>query len=132
MTPAVIAYTGTHGTGKTDAALRAAADLKRATPCKSVKALCDIEGACPYFINRATTPQAQMWLFCQRIRLELEILARFDLLVTDRTVVDVAAYTYAAGFEDLATDMLTMAGQHLAVYKEVRFKSILSNNSVRH
>ncbi|MCG8620299.1 MAG: hypothetical protein MI802_29105 [Desulfobacterales bacterium] len=128
MTPSVIAYTGAHDTGKADAALRAAADLKRAGAGNTIYALCEIEGACPYFIRRATTPRAQMWLFCQRIRLELESLARFDVVVTDRTVVDVAAYTYAAGFEDLATDMLTMAGNHLGVYREIRFKSILANN----
>ncbi|MCG8632797.1 MAG: hypothetical protein MI863_03165 [Desulfobacterales bacterium] len=128
MNGRVIAYTGSHGVGKTDAALRAAVDLKRAEPGKSIKALCDLEGGCPYFINRDTTPRAQMWLFTDRIRQELEILARFDLLVTDRTVVDVAAYTYVAGYEELATDMLALAGQHLAVYQEIRFKSILANN----
>ncbi|MBU0969354.1 MAG: hypothetical protein KKC20_01845 [Proteobacteria bacterium] len=128
MKARIIAYTGSHGVGKTDAALRAAADLKRANTGKSVKAFCDIEGGCPYFINRDTTRKAQMWLFTDRIRLELEVLARFDLLVTDRTVVDVAAYTYVAGFEDLATDMLALAGHHLAIYKEIRFKSILNNS----
>ncbi len=124
----VIAYTGSHGTGKTDAAMRAAADLNRARTGKSVKALCDLEGLGPFPINKKTSPASQMWLFADRIRQELDILARFDSLVTDRTVVDVVAYTYVAGFEAWATDMLPLAGRHLSIYGEIRFKTIANNN----
>ena len=124
----IIAFSGTHGVGKTDAASRMVVDLKRAHPDKSIKSLCDLEHECPYPINGDATRESQLWIFVNRIQEELDKLSRFDILVTDRSVVDVAAYTYVAGFEDLAMGMLPLAGQHISIYKEIHFKSIAHNN----
>jgi len=124
----IISFTGTHGIGKTDAALNQGAELKRACPGKSVHVLHDLEAFCPFKINGDTTEAAQTWLFAQQIRAELSTLAVFDIVVSDRTLVDVIAYTYVAGFIDLADGMLAYARQHVKNYHRIYFKKIINND----
>ena len=124
----ITAFSGTHGTGKTTAAHRAVADLKIAHPDKTIKVLCDLEVECPYPINRNTTAEAQAWLFSNQITRELSALATFDMVVTDRTIVDVIAYTMAAGLDNLAGGMLSFAENYVSIYQEVFFKQIALND----
>lgn len=128
MDSKTIAFTGSHSTGKTYAATNEMLHLKFNNPGKSVHALCDLEVFCPYPINKDTTEKSQMWLFGNQIREELAASARFDIVVTDRTVVDVIAYTYAAEFWDLAQNMLCYAQHHIKLYETIRFKTIGSND----
>lgn len=123
----IIAFTGTHGTGKTDAAMIKGAELNRQYPKKSVHAMPDFEAFCPYPINGDMTEASQRWLFGRRIHRELECLSVFDILVTDRTIVDVIAYTYVAGFIDLADGMMAYARQHVKIYHKIYFKKIINN-----
>lgn len=124
----IIAYSGTHGTGKTTAAYRTADEMKMANPDKAVIALCDLEAFCPYPINMDTSPEAQLRIFANQIRQELDTLARFDIVVTERTVVDVIAYTQAAGLDGLAMAMQGMAAEHIWRYQSITFRTIEFNN----
>ena len=103
-------------------------DCKVNHPDKSVRLLCDLEADCMFPINSATTKESQMWLLTNQIQEELEALYRFDVLITDRTVVDIIAYTYAAGFHDLAFSMLSLAEVHVSIYDEIYFKQIDFNS----
>lgn len=123
----IIAFSGSHGTGKTTAAYNHAQHLKFYNNNKSIHALCDLEAFCPWPFNKETTEQTQTWMFGNQIQQELMALNRFDVVVTDRTIIDVVAYTHVAGFVALAQGMLAYAEQHLVYYYEIRFKKIANN-----
>lgn len=123
----IIAFTGAHGTGKTTAAYRLAESCKIYNPGKSVHVLCDQEALCPFPINKQTSPEAQMWIFTNQIRQELFLTSKFDIIVSDRTVVDAVAYTQVAGFKSLGWRMLNLANMHILNYTSITFRSILQN-----
>lgn len=123
----VVSFSGTHGTGKTTAAYQKGVDLKRDYPNLSVKVLCDLEVLCPYPINQDGSRHTQSWLFANQVRQELTALQRFDVVVTDRTCVDVIGYTHALGFHDLAEAMQAYAAQHITLYEKIYCKKIITN-----
>lgn len=123
----IIAQTGTHGTGKTTAAANMLERMKKQFPDKSVHPAVDQEALCPYAINSSTSAASQLWIFTRIINKELALLSRFDLVVTDRTVVDAIAYTHAAGFQSLATNMLFLASDHMHRYRKIVFRQAETN-----
>ncbi len=54
-------------------------------------------------------------------------MASFDIVVTDRTIVDVIAYTQVAGFHDLANNMIFFAESYISIYKQIFFRKISKN-----
>lgn len=121
MNPKIIAFTGTHGVGKTTAAYQGASIVKIQNPGKSVGILTDLEARCPYPINRGASEAAQEWIFFNKMACELDLAAQFDLIVTDRTLFDVIAYTYYCRFKSLADDMMAISGRHMGIYQSIRF-----------
>ena len=131
-----ISFSGTHGTGKSTAAAYEYRDYKIIHPDKSVCLLCDLEASCPFPINRETSEHAQSWLFANQIQQEIHAAKRFDAVITDRTIVDIVAYTYVAGFEALACAMLGYAEQHVRAYntivvKQIEFNSFCQADGIR-
>ena len=124
----IISFSGSQGTGKSTSALRKNIDLNMCYPEKTIHLLQNLELKCPYEINQGASEYAQQWLFSNQMNQEMDNLAYFDIVVTDRTVVDVIAYTYALGFQSLAADMLACAQSHMYVYKKIYFKKIANNN----
>lgn len=122
-----IGYSGSHGTGKTTAAFQRGLNEKLVHPDKSVHILCNQEALCPYPINKQATPDSQLWIFTNQMNLELYLLSHFDIVVSDRTTVDVVAYTYALGFHSLAYGMMSLVSCHACIYQEIVFKEIVSN-----
>lgn len=120
-------FSGTHGTGKTTAALQCAQQEKIYNPDKSIHVLADLEAFCPFHINQAGSEKTQAWIFSNQIKAEMESMHRFDITVTDRTIVDVIAYTRALGFHDLAEGMLRYAEHHCQYYSSIHFKQIQFN-----
>jgi predicted ATPase len=119
----IVALSGTHGTGKTTAAYALAAELKRTTRAE-VGIICEVARRCPLPVfaqGQATTRAAQLWIFAEQIRAEIESAQRYDLVVADRTIVDNIAYTSVAGFHDLAYGQIALARHHMSVYKRVIF-----------
>ena len=123
----LISFSGTHGTGKTTSAALLFLDLKYKYPKKSIHPFVDQEAMCPYPINKEATPESQLWLFTDKISRELDLLNRYDIVVTDRTIVDVIAYTITLGFDSLAAAMLETAKVYLAKYNSITFKKIDNN-----
>lgn len=121
------AYSGTHGVGKSTAAMEKARLIKLSCPGESVHILADQEALCPFAINKDTTPEAQLWIFSNQIRQELILSNRFGILVLDRTIVDVIAYTQAAGFDSLAAGMLSVAENYVGVYNSIDVRLIRNN-----
>ena len=87
-----IAYTGTHGTGKTDSAFKQALELKRANPDKHVEILAEVARQAPK-INKDSNITTQLWILTKQINAEIEASMRSDILVCDRTAMDCVAYT---------------------------------------
>lgn len=127
MKPRIDSFSGAHGTGKSTAAGRCYIDAKYCNPKASVQILCDLEREGPYPINTATTEKAQSWIFGNQIQREMDALNYFDIVITDRTVIDVVAYTYVAGFHSLAKGMLAYAEQHIQNYRAIHFRKIEYN-----
>jgi predicted ATPase len=124
----IIAFTGSHGVGKTTAVFKKAHDLKMKYENKTIGICSEVSLECPYPINKNTTNQSQLWMFANHLKRELTLLAQYDLIVSDRTIIDIIAYTQWAGYEDLSIGMLEIAKNHIQVYKEIIFKPIDGNN----
>ncbi len=99
-----IGIMGSHGTGKTTLALRLAAEMKQREPGKTVSMVAETARNCPWPINKATTEEAQRWIFLEKMRQELEASRSADIVVCDRTVLDNLAYAERAGLFHLVMD----------------------------
>ena len=127
--PKTIAYSGAQGTGKTTAAHQQVVDIKQSMTGDQLNVyfLGEFAEKCPFPINREATEETQSWLFHSQIKAELEARARFDIVVQDRTIIDVIAYTLVAGFTSLADAMTAYAAHHINYYDVVYVKTIEAN-----
>ena len=121
MTAKIIAFTGTHGVGKTTAAYQLAADLKIKYPTRRIGILVDVEAGCPYPINQVSDERANEWIFFTRMSRELQLIPNHDLIITDRTVMDTVAYALAGGYRTLADQLFYIAERHMKHYQSIRF-----------
>ena len=128
--PKTIAYSGAQGTGKTTAAHQQMVEFKRSHPGRtaSVVFLGECVEKCPAPINRDVSEETQAWLFHKQILSELEARSRFDVVVQDRTIIDVIAYTMVAGFVKLADDLTAYAKNYINYYDVVYVKTIEANH----
>lgn len=107
----IIGISGTHGTGKTTLLYKLAHDLKIRHADKSISVISEIARSCPFPIftsQSISTELAQIWIFNAQVKKEIEAAYRNDIVITDRTVFDVIAYTMEVNL-DLATEMMGMA-----------------------
>jgi thymidylate kinase len=121
-------FTGTHGVGKSTSVFDTAHKLKLSEKDKTVAVLMEVAKESPFAINKQTTPSSQMWIFTSQFQKELELMNRFHIVVTDRTVFDSIAYTKVAGFKDLADKMFELALYHAPIYTKIYFKLIKNND----
>lgn len=128
MTRHIVAYSGTHGTGKTTAVYNRIGELKKAHPGLLIGPHVENLTFCPYPINRASSEESQLWVFTNHIQAELFLLAHYDIVVSDRTAVDAIAYTMAHGWNGLAMDMTAMARHHMRHYSEIIIKTTDNNH----
>jgi hypothetical protein len=132
MVGKIIAYTGSHGTGKSSSAIALTDEIRNSRPRAKVGIIIDIEKSCPFgFLDNSTkiiTEESQRWIFLSHMQKELDLAAKREIVVSDRTSLDAVAYTWVGGFRDLAFHMLGMVGGHMKIYQEVRFKRIAFNN----
>ncbi len=85
-----IAFMGSHGVGKTTLCFDVAARLKRLD--LGVDLVKEVARACPLPINKDTTLEAQSWILHTQIAEELAAASRYDVVVSDRSVLDNYAY----------------------------------------
>lgn len=122
-----IAFSGTHGTGKTTAVLEKAKELKLKYPTKTVGILSENAINCPLPINRKATIESQLWMFGDQLRKEIEMANRFDILVCDRSIFDAVAYTWRID-EELGAAMFKMSLKFIDTYDIIYFKRLKNNN----
>jgi len=124
----IIAFSGTHGTGKTTAVYNRISELKKAHPDLLIGPHVENLVFCPYPINRESTEESQLWVFTNHIQAELFLLSHYDVVVSDRSAVDAIAYTSAFGFKVLAERMLDLVQSHMDRYAEIRVMLAKENN----
>lgn len=125
----LIAISGAHGTGKTTAAYALAAELKRSGG-ENVGLIMETARHCPMdVLQEGTRPtrRAQLWIFTQQMRSEIEATMRYDVTVSDRSVVDCIAYSSVCGFHGLTHGQLALARHHVSIYDRVLFFGIADN-----
>ena len=123
----IVAYTGTHGVGKTTAAFKKAHELKIQHKKKKIGILIESTLDCPFSINRNTSSASQLWMFTKHLNNELTLLTLYDLIVSDRTIFDYIAYTEWSGDKSLSYDMLSIAKKVMNNYEKIYFKTIKNN-----
>jgi hypothetical protein len=87
----------------------------------------DVERQCPYPINQEASQEAQEWIFYHQIAAELHAVGRYDLVVADRTVMDVIAYSMAAGFRLQGDSLLAVWRRHSPWYSRIIFRHAATN-----
>ena len=127
----LIAFSGTHGTGKTTAVF-AEAHRQKLAGVNEVGLITETARDCPYqILARDHRPElaAQMWIFSAQIVAELSALARYPVTVSDRTAVDAAAYSAACGYFALARSQMDVLCAHAPIaYKTIYFMAIADHD----
>lgn len=91
----IIAFSGTHGTGKTTQTYLLAAKMK--LDGKNVCTLDEVARECPYGINQKASWAAEEWILSTQINKELYLTKIYPNVITDRTVIDTLAYGLVLG-----------------------------------
>lgn len=91
----LIAFSGTHGTGKTTQAYALASRLKREG--KGVVVLDELARECPLPINKEATAATQHWILAAQIKRELKLMSKYNTVITDRSIFDTIAYGMVLG-----------------------------------
>ncbi|MDA8140744.1 MAG: AAA family ATPase [Desulfobacteraceae bacterium] len=124
----MVSFTGSHGVGKTTSVLDKGRELKISLPHRTVGVLSENVIDSPYPINQQTTPESQLWIYTNQIQAELKFLSKYDVTVCDRTALDAVAYSYVAGFGQMASAMFDLFRSHCHVYGQIYFKTVRRNN----
>lgn len=122
-----IAYSGTHGTGKTTAVYKRAHLEKLKCTNDRVRTLTETTQGCPFPINEDGTEVSQWWLFLAHMKLEIEAVAKGGVLICDRTVLDPVAYTVVHGYMADADTMFQVALPWMLTYSEIVVKQAKRN-----
>lgn len=131
-----VAYSGTHGTGKTTSVFNLATQCKLHCTDKSIHVLTELASESPYKINRETTTESQLWIYSNQLKTELEISLKYDIIITDRSIADCIAYSFFNGFTELAKAKLELAKQYINTYdfiflKTTEYNSYLYSDGIR-
>ena len=122
-----IAFSGSHGTGKTTSVFRVSHEYKMSHPELTVCPFNEVARECPMSINLKSTFESQMWIFTNQIAKEIEFCNRYDLVVCDRTVIDCLAYCKVFGMNALF-EMLYHTGEDwVRTYDSIYFNTIEKN-----
>jgi len=86
----IIAISSTHGTGKTFLAYNLCIFLKKQG--KNVIVLDELARESPFTINTGADDNTQVWLQCKQVVRELELMDKYEYVITDRSVLDAFCY----------------------------------------
>jgi predicted ATPase len=114
-----IAFSGTHGTGKTTRTLLKAVELKKEYPHKIIRTLYEVAADCPFGINKDADDVSQTWIFSNQIKYEIEQLANADILICDRSIADCLAYTRYFNFKHLSDSLTPLVEYWLGTYEQI-------------
>jgi hypothetical protein len=124
MDKKIIAFSSTHGTGKSSSSYTIASKMK--VVGYNVVVLDELARRSPFPINQGAGPKTQAWLMAKQITEELELSDRYDLVITDRGVFDAYCYSMVLGHTEL-TDYALPLIQHVKTYYKHLY--VLDHNS---
>lgn len=116
-----IAFSGTHGTGKTTAAFELALEYKKNSN-SDVYLIQEVARRCPFPINTQANEDSHTWILTEQIKQELEAVKKHNVVICDRTIMDTLAYTKYLGMIDLFDSLLPIAMKHLRSYDKIIFR----------
>lgn len=87
-----IAFVGSHSCGKTTAAAYTVSFLKQ-QGINNVMLVPEVARRCPYPVGEKGTFKAQAWILLKQIQQEVELEDKADIIILDRSVLDVAVYS---------------------------------------
>jgi len=122
-------FSGAHGTGKTFSMSRLFMQEKLQNPTKMITELHENLVFCPHPINLEATREGQAWVFTDQATKEIELLAKFDIVINDRSIVDCLGYSAYHGFNDLVDSLIGFAKLRLAFYRKIIFIPINSSEN---
>jgi hypothetical protein len=122
-----IAYSGTHGTGKTTKVSKLFNEIKIQEPKKSVGLLLENASFSPLPINKDTSELSQFWIFTNQMAEEIRLHNHYDILVTDRSIMDAIAYSKTMGY-DSWKGMFEHAKYFMNTYNRIYYVSIENND----
>jgi len=129
--PKIIALTGVHGTGKTTKVNALAAKFRRDPDCK-VGVITEIARLCPMPVYSLgchyPSIEAQMWIFGAQLQAEAAAYDKYDIIISDRTLIDCIAYTRYFGYHDLARAMEIFAKSLIYRYADIIFHFIADHD----
>jgi len=114
-----IAFSGTHGTGKTTRTLMKAVELKKQYTNKAIRTLYEVAADCPLGVNGDATELSQMWIFSNQIKYEIEQKTNADILICDRTIADCLAYSQYFNFKHLSDSLMPVIEYWLGTYEQI-------------
>lgn len=112
----VIAFSSTHGTGKSSLAYMTAAKMK--LKGLNVIVLDELARKCPFPINKDADERTQIWIMLRQALEEIELIDKVDYLIVDRSIYDGYFYDRVVNFDKftLCDPFLNYASAHVAVY----------------
>jgi thymidylate kinase len=113
-----IGFCGTHGSGKTTALLSLASYLKKLHI--DVDVISEVARRCPYPINEDADLRTQIYIFAKM--LENEVMPNSQILLCDRTLLDVFVYTYRVD-KEIAKSLLPFIMKWVQSYDIIFFLS---------
>jgi len=121
-----IAYSGSHGTGKTTSAYETCWFYKKQKN-SSVYLISETIRECPFPINQNGTAETNLWSITTQLKKELEKSLIYDIIICDRPVIDTLAYCYI-DCRELYYDVYPICKRHINTYDYIYFKSIQNND----
>ncbi|MCK9369329.1 ATP-binding protein [Candidatus Dojkabacteria bacterium] len=86
----IIAFSGTHGTGKSSSAYRLASKLK--DNGYNIVLVDELARECPLKINKDAGELTQFWIIAAQQKREIELMDKYEYVISDRSVFDTLAY----------------------------------------
>lgn len=125
-----IAFSGSHGTGKTTSVFDLAHSQKMEHANQRVGIFHENAARAPKgLFNKKGTKESQLWIFTNQMQEEISLSYEYNILICDRTVFDSIAYTHVVlDSENLCECMFNLAMEHIQSYDQIFFKLIKNNN----
>ncbi len=120
----IITRSGSHGTGKTVAMHRQAADMMCSFPSLRIDTITGTAREAKrqgFQINQGSTGVAQLWIFTKLISSILEKSRDADIVLCDRSIYDVIAYTVIGAKDYVLADWMLDFAKKKKIYEQVIF-----------
>lgn len=133
-----IGVCGAQGTGKSTLAKKIVSDHKllplepfqlpnwtiQPTKSKNIVLLTEVARNCPFpVLTKDTEPteKAQLWILAEQMKLELELSNLFDVVISDRTVLDIYVYSKMFGIGIVEFDLYQFIMTWMSTYDVIYF-----------